>query len=412
MSHPAQAGGDLARPENGDARSAARGTQDQAAAPPAPRWPGTPVGRDEPLLPDFGGACLTSVVPAILAQLDGAAEPPPWLPGPLHGARQVVLLVLDGLGWEQLEERRAEAPVLASLAGGPLTSVAPTTTATALTSIVTGLAPAVHGIVGYRLQTVQGVLNVLRWSTPGGDARRTVAPRSLQSHLAFAGRAVPVVSRAEFAGSGFSEAHLGGTRLHGWRVPSSIGVEVSALLAAGEPFVYAYYDGIDKVAHERGLGEHYLAEVAFVDRLVEDLLRRLTPGAVLAVTADHGQVEVTGPPIELGNGERELVTGLSGEGRFRWLHAKPGALEELAALCRERFSGVAWVRTQHELVDENWFGGPLAPEVAERLGDLALVARAPVAFFDPADTGELRLVARHGSLTSAEMLVPMLAAAP
>jgi hypothetical protein len=366
-------------------------------------------GTDQPLLPDFGGACLSSLVPTLLAQLDGTSPPPAWLPAPLHGARQVALLVLDGLGWEQLEQHRADAPLLTSLPGGALTSVAPTTTATALTSIVTGLSPADHGIVGYRLQTLEGVLNVLRWSTPAGDARRRVLPRSLQSHPAFAGRPVPVVSRAEFAGSGFSDAHLAGTRLYGWRVPSSIAVEVGSLLLAGEPLVYAYYDGVDKVAHDRGLGEHYRAEVAFADRLVGDLLDRLPPGAVLAVTADHGQVEVTAPPIELGPEEQSHVVSLSGEGRFRWLHAKPGHLEDLVPLCRERFGDLAWVRTRREMVEENWFGGPLSPEVAARLGDVALVARAPVAFFDPADTGELRLIARHGSLTSAEMLVPLLA---
>ena len=45
------------------------------------------------------------------------------------------------------------------------------------------------------------------------------------------------------------------------------------------------------------------------------------------------------------------------------------------------------------------------------LGDVALVAREPVAFDDPADTGPFQLVSRHGSLTSAEMLVPLLVTA-
>ena len=49
-----------------------------------------------------------------------------------------------------------------------------------------------------------------------------------------------------------------------------------------------------------------------------------------------------------------------------------------------------------------------SPEVAARLGDVVLVPFAPTAFLDPADTGELRLKARHGSLTSAEMIVPLL----
>ena len=88
----------------------------------------------EPVLPDYRGACIANVYPA-LRQLDGA---PPWAPAPVAHAQQVVLLVLDGLGWEQLGERTDLAPTLAAMGGGPITSVVPTTTATALTSITTG----------------------------------------------------------------------------------------------------------------------------------------------------------------------------------------------------------------------------------------------------------------------------------
>ena len=84
----------------------------------------------------------------------------------------MVLLVLDGLGWEQLQERSHLAPTLAAMAGGPITTVAPSTTATALTSLTTGSRPAAHGLVGYRVR-VSGtdVLNVLRWCTAGSNSR-------------------------------------------------------------------------------------------------------------------------------------------------------------------------------------------------------------------------------------------------
>ena len=39
----------------------------------------------------------------------------------------------------------------------------------------------------------------------------------------------------------------------------------------------------------------------------------------------------------------------------------------------------------------------------------ALVAAGTVAFDDPADTGPYELIGRHGSLTAAEMFVPLLA---
>jgi hypothetical protein len=367
------------------------------------------------MLPDYGGACLSEVVPALLRrgeERSGGRTRPTWLPEEAAAAAQVVLLVLDGLGWEQLSVRREHAPTLAAMVGGPITSVAPTTTATALTSLATGLAPADHGVVGYRIALDVGVLNVLKWTTPDGDARETVPPRLFQPHLPFLGRRCPVVSRTEFEGTGFTDAHLPGARLVGWRVPSSLPVEVGRLLREGEPFVYAYYDGIDKIAHEKGLGEHYDAELRAVDRLVGDVMTVLPEGAVLVVTADHGQVEVRTAPIQLDEKIATDVVRFSGEGRFRWLHVQDGATERVAEECYRLYRDVAWVRTRAELLAEEWLGKRPAPEIERRLGDVALVASAPVAFFDPSDTGELRLVARHGSLTSAEVLVPLLASTP
>jgi len=102
------------------------------------------------------------------------------------------------------------------------------------------------------------------------------------------------------------------------------------------------------------------------------------------------------------------VTLLSGEGRWRWLHTRPGAVADVAAAAEGLHGDEGWIRTRDQILADGWFGGPLRPGVADRLGDVALIARAPVAFTDPADTGETRMAARHGALTSAELLVPLL----
>ena len=134
-----------------------------------------------------------------------------WMPAAAHDCDQVVLLVLDGLGWQQLQERRESAPALCAMEGGAICTVAPSTTACALTSIATGLSPGAHGVVGYRMVVDDSVLNVLRWATPDGDARGRIPPASIQANLPFGGERPPVVTRAEFAHSGFTLAHLAET---------------------------------------------------------------------------------------------------------------------------------------------------------------------------------------------------------
>jgi hypothetical protein len=361
---------------------------------------------DLPLLPSYDGACITNVVPALLEPADA---PPPWLPGPAVEADRVVLLVIDGLGWEQLHERRSLAPALAGLDGGPITTVAPSTTATALTSISTGLPPGEHGIVGYRMAVHGEVLNVLRWSTASGDARQSVPPTKVQTAPAFASQRPPVVTRAEFADSGFTAAHLDGVRYFGYRTLGTLTAELSRLCRSGEPFVYGYYEGLDKVSHEYGLGEQYDEELRWIDHLVEAVLESLPPGAVLVVTADHGQVEVGDNVIDLPPELLGHVAMQSGEGRFRWLHARPGHGTALLDAASSLLGEQAWVRARDEAIAEGWYGPVVTETAATRLGDVLLAARGDIAFHDPADTGPYLLVGRHGSLTAAEMLVPLLA---
>ncbi len=371
-----------------------------------PAWANRMTGaRPSIVLPDFGGACISNVASGLMDRRDRL---PGWMPAEIAGARSVVLLVLDGLGWEQLEARRHLAPAMSRMTARHITSVVPSTTATALTSIATGLAPGEHGLVGYRMDVDGEILNVLRWTTDGRDMRRRLPPAMLQPHSVFQGRKPPVVTKAEFELSGFTAAHLGDVRFTGYRLPSSLVVELCHLVQSGEQFVYGYYDGIDKVSHEHGLDAHYDAELRAADGLVGQLLDALPHDTVLVVTSDHGQVHV-------GDRERTLPASVSGhldhqsgEGRFRWLHAAGGRVGPLLEAATDAFSDEAWVVSCEQVVDEGWFGPRVGLEARRRLGDVALVAFEPVSFVDPDDSGPFQLVGRHGSVTSAEMLVPFL----
>ncbi len=365
---------------------------------------------DKPVLPDYAGGCISNIVPALLeGSVESGSELGSWMPEAALDAGQVVLLVLDGLGWEQLRERSHLAPTLSGLVGGPVTSVAPSTTATALTSIATGLTPGVHGVVGYRVAVDHDVLNVLRWTTPQlGDARKRLSPAEFQPHPSFLAQRPRIVTKAEFATSGFSGAHLCDVRFRGYRTNAVLLLELRKALEDGEPFVYAYYDGIDKVSHEYGLREHFDAEVAYADRMVADILSFLPPDAALVITADHGQVDVGDNVLALHPEVLAHVSFQSGEGRFRWLHARPGRVGALAEAVEAHHGDTGWVRTRDETIDEGWWGPRVTDAARSRLGDVALVAREAVSYIDEADTGPYELVGRHGSLTAAEMLVPLL----
>jgi hypothetical protein len=356
---------------------------------------------ESPVRPQYDGASIAGLIPALV----GGREAD-WLPESVTGATSVVLLVLDGLGWEGLETHRGALATLGGLESMKITTVVPSTTASALTSITTGLPPAQHGIVGFRMRVDREVLNVLSWQSSNG--RRPPDPFTVQRHPPFLGRTVPVVTKSEFRSSGFSEAHLRDARFYGWHAPSSLVEHCRLLVAAGEPFVYAYYPGIDSVAHAHGLHDgFYQAELVAADRLVAGLLESLPPTAALLVTSDHGQVHVGADGWRELDAIADLVDVYSGEGRFRHLHARRGGTAELASTAREHLGDSAWVFTRDELLDEGWLGTPVGPAARRRVGDVVLAARGTAAFADPTMPREVQLISAHGSITASEMYVPL-----
>src|SRR5262249_24135123 len=148
------------------------------------------------------------------------------------------------------------------------------------------------------------------------------------------------------------------TEFHGWQTTAVLVEHVRALVAGGAPFVYAYYPGVDEVAHAHGLlGAYYPAELAAADALVGALLDALPTPAALLVRPDHGQVPLTAEWwVGLGAVD-SMVETYAGDARFRYLHARAGvAADDLAAAATDVVGEHAWVLTRDQLLDEGWMG--------------------------------------------------------
>lgn len=359
----------------------------------------------ERTLPSYGARCVTGVIPGVLAGVHSEL-----VDDAVANASTVVLLVVDGLGWHQLRRHRALAPTLAAASdvSAPITTVAPSTTATALTSLTTGATPGEHGLVGYRVPTPLGLLNTLRWRAGGRDARAAVPAADLQPVVPFCGQPTAVVTREEFRHSGFTTAHLRGGAFWGWSNPDGFISSVRDAVAQRFPLVFAYCDSLDKTAHEFGLGSEYRTVLAGVEELSATLRAALPPDVPLAVTADHGVVDVLEGPVTVDADVVALTSGWSGEARMLWLHSRHGAAGDLLEACG-RYESIAEAAPLSQVLDERWLGDHVSAPARDRLGDVVLVPRALAAFTMPdTDVPDHPLIGRHGGLTAEEMLVPFL----
>jgi predicted AlkP superfamily pyrophosphatase or phosphodiesterase len=381
-----------------------------------------------PQLPGGQRASLADVVPSLLASL-GVAGFTNALP--LHPARGVCLLLVDGLGWHALREHSTEAPFLTSLAEGrqPITAGFPATTAAGVAAVGTGMPAGQHGIVGFSFAVADGVLiNALSWHTHGDghrvDLRERFVPEDIQprptalERAAAAGVRVTLAVPEAHRGSGLNRAALRGGEMKAVHALGDLaGNALVAVSGSERTFCYAYHGDLDLLGHVYGVGSlPWRLQLRHVDRLAATIAEGLPPGVQLVVIADHGMVTVpeegrldfdTEPALQAG------VRLLGGDPRARYVYTEPGATADVLASWRSVIGDRAWILTRDEAIEAGWFGGVVKQRIRDRIGDIIIAARTEFAVIRSQATPRLsQLVGHHGSVTDAEQLVPLLCYRP
>lgn len=355
---------------------------------------------------------LTGVLPQLLGSLTGT---PDWFPP----ARSAIVVMVDGLGRGNLTARAGHARFLTARMAkkDAARTVFPSTTAAALTSLLTGESPGIHGIVGYSVrvpETGRAVNQLQGWETDGLDPERWQRSEPLLAREAAAGRPCFVVSKPAYAATGFTRAIQRGATFVGVAAAADRLTE-AARLAARHPgaLIYVYLSELDATGHAHGWeSDRWLSRLETVDADVQRFEEVLDPGVGAVLTADHGMVDVPAHrQVRLGAGDPLLadVSVMAGEPRTLHLYADgdaPAVLERWRAAEGER----SWVLSRGEAIEAGLFGPGVHPEVASRIGDVLVAARAGIAYYDDrlTDKKAQRMIGQHGSLTDQERIVPLI----
>jgi hypothetical protein len=397
------------------------------------------------VLPHYDGYSIANL-PATIARLLGVelADAAPPLPGYLWvdmaaDVRSVVTITLDAVGYLHLRRLMdAGDPALRSLSRVgqlvPLTSVFPSTTVAALTTLWTGRAPLAHGLIGTRLLLPEhGMLaNMLQLGPAvhrqsgalldwGWVPEEFVTVPGLGQQLASQGIETVAHTHLPFLGGGLARIFMRGmdeVRGHVDFSDMAINLRHALVQRSDRPlFASAYWGGLDDTAHVYGPdGERFRAALRHVlCSLEEDFLAHLPAaareGTLLLIAADHGQIST--PPeqvVQMSDHpalRRMLLLPPAGEPRASYLYVRPGQAEAVRAYVADHLPGRFIVLEVERALAAGLFG-PEEPasEVRVRLGDLLLLA-----------TDDSRLLVKdepvpfhghHGGLTPEEMLVPLL----
>lgn len=352
--------------------------------------------------------------PNVIASVDGNRTG--WFPS----ARSGIVMLVDGLGARNLAARAGHGRFLA----GRLVkrdvgrSVFPSTTATALTSLMTAAPAGEHGIVGYRVR-VPGtdiLANQLTgWEQDGLDPDTWQRSETVFDREAARGRPCFVVNKSGYVGSGFTKAIFRSAQfLSAEELPERVELAVEAASRNPGALVYMYTPELDRIGHRHGWeSDEWAAELEATDAAAATLHRSAGPSVGVVVTADHGMVDVRPHRhVLLSEGDEVLegVRDIAGEPRLLHVYLESDA-DPAAALDRWRDaeSSRSWVLSRAEAIGAGLFGAT-DPAVAPRIGDILIAARSAVAYYDDrlADKGPQRMVGQHGSLTDEERAIPLI----
>ena len=379
------------------------------------------------IFPDYQGSSIANLMQTLASVRGGDVGLYPPLEGldaqPLVNARNVVMLVIDGLGYEYLSQY-PDSHLYKHL-HSKIMAVAPPTTTASVSTYLTGLAPQQHGLTGWftYLRELGSVVTILPWVLRAGGPQLGESGRAATELLnlpSFFDRlAVDTYSvMPDFLqGSEFNRMVSGQASLVPYATFQQCFDEIARLCRnTRKKYVYAYWAGFDMLAHGFGVGSGQVASHFFeLDQAFEKLVDQLAGSdTTLLVSADHGFIDA--PPekrIDLSDHPELkacLQVPLCGEPRLAYCYVRRDMRPRFEDYVEQNFSGIAQLYLSQDLVNENLYGlGEAHPELAHRTGDYTLVMQGNHVMIDslPGDTTP-QLVGYHGGLSSQEIYVPLI----
>jgi predicted AlkP superfamily pyrophosphatase or phosphodiesterase len=407
--------------------------------------PGLDLGEGM-IYPAYDGLSIANL-PGTICQLLGV--PPLGVP-PLDNTilsrlpanpRHVILLVLDGLGFGAFQRYQADPgmPAWNSLQSravfAPLTSVSPSTTAAALTSLWTGVLPAAHGIIGYELWLKEyGITanmiqhSVMTYANDIGGLHRTgfrpetfMPLPTLATHLAHNGIQTHAYMHASIARSGLSAMHMQQANITPFRNAADLWVSLDHHIRRknqNRSYTYVYWGELDELAHRYGPDDRRVQvefcslSRVFAEEFLNKRLNRQNNDTLVIVTADHGLMHTPrSVHFDLHRHKRlldMLAMKPSGENRLAYLFTRPHQYDHVREYIEETWPGKFVVLPADQVLASGLMGPePFHPRLKDRIGDWVVFARGD-AYLWWAEK-ENFMLGRHGGLSEIEMLVPFFA---
>ncbi len=348
------------------------------------------------------------------------------LPKALNEYDNCIFLVLDGLGYNYLQ-RKGEGTFIKEHLEGKLSTVFPSTTASAITSFLTGVSPSEHCLTGWftyvkELATATTILTFSpRYSNMTFDRLGVESDKIYH----FDGVADKMdyrfyhISSNHILNTPFALSHSGNATRMGYddvlEIPNIVN-DVLSQKVGEKKFLFLYISTFDKISHQYGIdSDESYAHMLKLDGLVGDISRIvMKSNSVFIASADHGFVNVTSDKIirmeEHPRLQECLTMPLMGEPRTPFCYVRPSKVDKFLKYIEENLNYCCEVKPSEQVIEEGWFGPDKENSgLFERVGDYILFMKDNYVFQDNLPVEDkFEFKGYHGGKTAEEMYVPIL----
>ena len=403
--------------------------------------------RGEFILPFYEKYCFSNI-PSTILKLFGIPTKRPTLPEELYKDKaenfdKVVLILIDALGYKQWLRCYKDYEFFDAFTKegivSPLTSVFPSTTAAALTTISTGLTPQEHALFEWVLyfKEVDMVIYTLPFTPLDGKSRDKLLEMGANPKILYGGSTIYQTLKGVgiksftflnrlYSHSAYSKLTHKGSNTIPFINLSDLVVRLRKTLETekGPAYFYVYIDDTDSIEHEYGpcTEEHYaqLSAISYLlkKELLEKINKKIASKTLLLITADHGQINASPKETIYLNKYRNLIKTFqkgkkapippTGSPRDVFLHIKENKLENVEAFLSTKLKGKAKIIKTEEAVKIGLFGiNKPKKEFYERAGNLMILPyKNYTVWYEHIKGKKLENLGYHGGLSEEEMLVP------
>jgi hypothetical protein len=348
-----------------------------------------------------------------------------WITACIGDRAHIVFVLMDGLGMNVVERMPVDSTIASNLRG-ELLSVVPSTTASALASLGTAVHPAEHAVPGwftylpdFGVSTI--ILPFLERYTEVPLQERGILGSHVFTQPSWIGHipgGAATIHPQRYADGVFARFARGSAQGLGYEtMRHAFDIVIDHVKAAGEgSYTFLYLPHLDTVSHVVGpMHDEAISMAHTLDAELARLASLLGDDTRIIVSADHGQILVPHDnQIEIFDGDpllEILEVPPTGEGRFPLFHLSEENREPFETMFAERFDDRFVLLTIEEIERMGLLGpGPMTRLAKARFGQYAAIPLEDhtLTYLPPSIPPRSSPIGRHGALSRAEMLVPLI----